>query len=41
MESEKLENDQRCNQLDKLLKLGALKLQVRLTAQDILGFQIN
>ena len=40
MGSDKLD-DNRCNQLDKLLKLGALKLQVLLTTQDIAGFQIN
>jgi len=39
--SDKLDDKQRCEQLDKLLKLGALKLQVILTRQDLELLQIN
>ena len=41
MGSDELDDKQRCEQLDKVLKLGALKLQVLLTVGDILNFQIN
>ena len=38
--SDELDDKQRCEQLDKLLKLGALKLQVILTRQDLELLQI-
>jgi len=36
-----LDDQHRCDQLGKLLKLGALKLQVILTRQDLELLQIN
>ena len=41
MGSDELDDQQRCDQLDKLLKLGALKLQVILTRQDLELLKIN
>ena len=41
MGSDNLDDKKRCEQLDKILKLGALKLQVILTCQDLELFQIN
>ena len=41
MGSDELDDKQRCEKLDKLLKLGALKLQVILTRQDLELLQIN
>ena len=41
MGSGKIDDDNRCDQLSKSLKLGALKLQVFLTTVDIATFPIN
>ena len=38
MGSDELDDKQRCEKLDKLLKLGALKLEMLLTVGDILNF---